>query len=320
MAEITVNSSLLGLKEVSVHVDDYGGAGRPVVLIHGWPLSGKSWSEQIQALVAAGFHTITYDRRGFGDSDKPSGGYDYDTFAEDLNGLLEQKDLHDVSLVGFSMGGGEVARYISKYGENRLHSVVFAAAVPPYLAETDKNPNGPLTDDMATSMSSSLEDNDIEFYQGFLQQFFSPNGDGNVMVTETQMADAIALTAKADKQAALGSMKAFATTDFREDLTKVTVPTLVIHGDADGIVPFDGSGKLTHEQIPGSELVVVSGAPHGFNVSHAAEFNEALLNFLQKQYYFLEEFLVRLILGVQCRASAKSTSPKAKPSKRRICS
>ena len=282
MSDLVVNSSLLGLKEVSVHVDDYGGEGRPVVLIHGWPLSGKSWSEQIESLKTAGFHVITYDRRGFGDSDKPSGGYDYDTFAEDLNGLLEKMDLRDVSLVGFSMGGGEVARYVGKYGEDRLHSVVFAAAVPPYLAKSDDNPNGPLSDELAGQMKSGLEADDAEFYKAFLNQFFSPNGDGNVMVNESQMADALALTAKADKNAALGAMNAFATTDFREDLKKVTVPTLVIHGDVDGIVPFDGSGKLTHEQVAGSELHVITGGPHGMNVSHKDEFNQALVTFLQK--------------------------------------
>ncbi len=282
MADLTVNSTLLGLKDVSVHVDDYGGDGRPVVLIHGWPLSGKSWSEQIQPLLSAGFHVVAYDRRGFGDSDKPSSGYDYDTFADDLNGILEQKNLRDVSLVGFSMGGGEVARYIAKYGEDRLRSVVFAAAVPPYLAKTDDNPDGPLDDATASGMSSSLNAGDTKFYEGFLQQFFSPNGDGKVMVSDAQLAAALALTAQADKRAALDSMKAFASTDFREDLKQVTVPTLVIHGDADAIVPFDGSGKLTHQQIAGSELHVIAGAPHGMNISHADEFNQALVGFLQK--------------------------------------
>jgi non-heme chloroperoxidase len=283
MADLTVNSALLGLKNVSVHVDDYGASdGRPVVLIHGWPLSGKSWSEQIQSLTAAGLHVITYDRRGFGDSDKPSGGYDYDTFADDLNGLLEKMDLHDVSLVGFSMGGGEVARYIAKFGEDRLRSVVFASAVPPYLAKTDDNPEGPLSSELAEQMKMGLEANETVFYESFLKQFFSPNGDGNVLVSDTQMADAIALTAQADKVASCASMNAFATTDFRKDLQKITVPTLVIHGDADGIVPFDGSGKLTHEQVAGSQLHVIMGAPHGMNVSHANEFNQALTSFLQK--------------------------------------
>lgn len=282
MADSIVNSALLDFKDVSLHVDDYAGDGRPVVLIHGWPLSGKSWSEQIQPLLSAGFHVLTYDRRGFGDSNKPSSGYDYDTFADDLNGILEQKDLHDVTLVGFSMGGGEVARYIAKYGEDRLRSVVFAAAVPPFLAKTDDNPDGPLDDAAASAMSTSLEADDTEFYEGFLQQFFSPNGDGNVMVSDAQLAAALALTAKADKIAALGSMKAFASTDFREDLKQVTVPTLVIHGDADAIVPFNSSGKLTHQQVAGSELHVIAGAPHGMNVSHADEFNTALISFLQQ--------------------------------------
>lgn len=282
MTELKVNSALLGLKEISVHVDDHGGDGRPVVLIHGWPLSGKSWSEQIQTLLGAGFHVITYDRRGFGESDKPSSGYDYDTFAEDLNGLLESMDLHDVSIVGFSMGGGEAARYIAKYGEERIHSVVFAAAIPPYLNKTDDNPDGPLDEATVTQMTEGLQADDTAFYKGFLEQFFSANGDGNVLISEQQMADAVALCAQADKDASLASMAAFATTDFRDDLTKITVPTLVIHGDADAIVPFDGSGKLTHEQVAGSELHVIANGPHGCNVSHADEFNTALIDFLKK--------------------------------------
>ncbi len=282
MAELTVNSALLGLKKISVHVDDYGGEGRPVILIHGWPLSGKSWKEQIQPLLNAGFHVITYDRRGFGNSDKPSSGYDYDTFAEDLDGLIDQKDLHDVTLVGFSMGGGEVARYIAKYGEERIHSVVFASAIPPFLMKSENNPDGPLTEEQATVMLDGLKANDTEFYKEFLKQFFSPNADGNVLVSEEQMNDALALSAQADKSAAEASMQAFGTTDFREDITLITKPTLVIHGDADGIVLFDGSGKRTHEAIIGSELHVIAGGPHGINVSHAAEFNETLIAFLQK--------------------------------------
>jgi non-heme chloroperoxidase len=282
MPELKVNSTLLGLKGVNVHVDDHGGQGRPIILIHGWPLSGKSWSEQIQALLNSGFHVITYDRRGFGSSDKPSSGYDYDTFSEDLDGIMEQMELKDASLVGFSMGGGEVARYISKYGQDKLHSVVFAAAIPPYLLKSDTNPDGPLDVASATQMEDGLKADDKVFYEAFLKQFFSANGDGNVLVSDEQMADALTLAYQADKNAAIGSMEAFATTDFRADLAKITIPALVIHGDSDGIVPINGSGKLTHEQVTGSELHIIVGGPHGINVSHASEFNQALINFLNK--------------------------------------
>jgi non-heme chloroperoxidase len=282
MSGITVNHTMLGLKGVNLHVEDHGGDGRPVILIHGWPLSGKSWSEQIDALTGAGLRVITYDRRGFGESDKPTSGYDYDTFSEDLRGVIESMQLTDFSLVGFSMGGGEVARYIAKYGEEGVHSLVFASAIPPYLMKSEDNPTGPLTSDIATEWAKNLEADDTGFYAAFAKQFFSANGDGNVLVSDQQMTDALALCAQADKHAALGAMQAFGTTDFREDLTKISVPTLIMHGDSDGVVPFEGSGKLTHETVIGSELQVITGGPHGVNVSHAEEFNTGLVDFLSK--------------------------------------
>ena len=278
MTDITANSGLLS--KTKVHVDDTGGPGRPIVLIHGWPLSAESWSEQTGPLSDAGYRVIAYDRRGFGRSDKPGKGYEYDTLADDLDGVLSELELTDVTLVGFSMGGGEVARYIAKHGEDRLHSVVFAAAVPPYMLQGDDNPEGPLTAGLAEEMESGLKDDRDAFFDQFTTQFFSVGDD--LKVTEAQRQDAIRLCKQADQQAALGCMEAFGTTDFREDLPKVTVPTLVIHGAGDGTVPFEGSGKRTHEAIAGSELVVVDDAPHGFNVSHAAAFNRALLDFLAR--------------------------------------
>ena len=150
MSEITAHHGLF--KNTNLHVDDTGGGGRTVVLIHGWPLSGESWSKQVPAFVEAGYRVVTYDRRGFGRSDKPKTGYDYDTLTEDLHTLLTELDLNDVTLVGFSMGGGEVARYFTKYGTERLHSVVFASAVPPYLLHTNDNPEGPLPKEQAAEM------------------------------------------------------------------------------------------------------------------------------------------------------------------------
>ncbi|WP_432547857.1 alpha/beta fold hydrolase [Kineococcus sp. SYSU DK004] len=276
MTEITAHHGLF--KNTDLHVDDTGGPGRPVVLIHGWPLSGAAWSEQVPALQAAGYRVVTYDRRGFGRSDKTRSGYDYDTLTEDLHALLEALDLTDVTLVGFSMGGGEVARYFTKYGTDRVRSAVFAGAVPPYLAQSDDNPDGPLSQEKADEMESGLKDDEDTFYDGFVTDFFSV--DGVLKVTEAQRQDAIALTKQADEKAALKAMEAFGTTDFRDDLPKVTVPTLVVHGDGDAIVPFEGSGARTHAAIPGSRLHVVAGAPHGFNVSHAEEFNRVLIDFL----------------------------------------
>jgi len=276
MTEVVAHSGLL--KDTKVHVEDTGGSGRPVVLLHGWPLSSASWSEQIPVLRAAGYRVVAYDRRGFGQSDKPSRGYTYDALADDLEGVLSELDLHDVTLVGFSMGGGEVARYITKHGVGRLHSVVFAAAVTPYMLQTDDNPDGPLTKELAATMTKDLTEDQDAFYDDFTTKFFSV--DGVLKVTANQRQDALGLCQQADKKASLASMESFGTTDFRPDLPNVTIPVLVIHGDGDGTVPFEGSGQRTHAAIGHSQLVVLQGAPHGCNVSHAEAFNQALLDFL----------------------------------------
>lgn len=265
---------------IRLHVEDTGGTGRPVILIHGWPLSAEAWKAQVPVLRDAGYRVISYDRRGFGRSEKPSDGYDYDTLAADLAAIIEERDLRDVTLVGFSMGGGEVARYIANHGQERLHSVVFAAAVPPYLLKTDDNPNGPLSQDKADAMREGLKANRETFFDGFTRDFFSAHDQ--LMVTEETRQAAIALCHQSDPRAALGCMQAFATTDFRADLDKVSVPTLVLHGDSDATVPLEGSGARTHKAIDGSELVVLENAPHGCNTSHTDDFNLALLNFLKK--------------------------------------
>jgi len=270
----------LANQAIALHVEDTGGNGRPVILIHGWPLSGKAWEKQVPALQQAGFRVITYDRRGFGQSDKSAEHYDYGALAGDVAAIIDDKGLTDVSLVGFSMGGGEVAKYIADYGEAKLHSVVFAAAVPPYLMKTPDNPDGPLTKEKAKEMEDGLKADREAFFDQFTKDFFSANGE--LKVSEADRQAAIALCRQSDQTAALGCMKAFGATDFRDDLKKVTVPTLVIHGDADGIVPFEGSGARTHKAIAGSELVVVPDAPHGLNVSHSNEFNERLVAFLKK--------------------------------------
>jgi pimeloyl-ACP methyl ester carboxylesterase len=278
MTEITAHHGLF--KDTNLHVDDTGGSGRTVVLIHGWPLSGESWSKQVPAFVEAGYRVVTYDRRGFGRSDKPKTGYDYDHLTEDLHTVLTELDLQDVTLVGFSMGGGEVARYFSKYGAERLHSVVFASAVPPYLMKTDDNPDGPLTKEAAADMTAGLTKDEDSFYDDFTTGFFSV--DGVLKVSEADRQDALRLAKQASKPAALEAMASFANTDFRDDLTKVTVPTLVIHGDGDATVPYEGSGARTHAAVAGSELHVIKGAPHGANVSDADEFNRVVLEFLKK--------------------------------------
>lgn len=265
---------------VRLHIEDGGGSGRPVVLIHGWPLSAQAWEPQVSVLRAAGYRVVAYDRRGFGRSDKPESGYGYDTLADDLQRVMDQCGLQDVTLVGFSMGGGEVARYIARYGESRLHSVVFAAAVPPYLMKTSDNPEGPRTPENAQEKKEALERDRSSFFDQFTKDFFSANGA--LQVSESQRGDAIALCHQSAQHAALACMDSFGTTDFRADLKKVTVPTLVIHGDADAIVPIESSGQRTHRAVLHSKMVTVNGAPHGLNVSHAQAFNDALLSFLRE--------------------------------------
>jgi len=267
-------------RQPRLHVEDTGGSGRPVVLIHGWPLSAASWKAQVPALQAAGYRVVAYDRRGFGRSEKPESGFDYDTLTDDLTRLIGELDLRHATLVGFSMGGGEVARYVGREGEERLRSVVFASAVPPFLMKTEDNPEGPLTPDKAKEKQAALTADRARFFDGFTRIFFSANG--MLKVSEAQREDALAVCLQSGDAAALGCMQAFATTDFRGDLSRVTVPTLVLHGDSDATVPFETSGKRTHAAIAGSSLVLLEDAPHGCNVSHAEAFNKALLDFLAR--------------------------------------
>lgn len=267
-------------RRVRLHVEDTGGTGRPVVLIHGWPLSAESWAAQLPALRDAGFRVIAYDRRGFGRSEKPEDGYDYDTLADDLAGLIVDLDLRDAALVGFSMGGGEVARYVGLHGEERLRSVVFAAAVTPCLMKSPDNPHGPLTPEKAEEKAADLKADRHAYFDEFTQNFFSV--DGELQVDESQRQAAIGLCLQSNQVAALGCMHAFSTTDFRDDLKRIRVPTLVLHGDSDAVVPFEGSGALTHAAIAHSELQVLKNAPHGCNTSHADDFNAALLTFLRR--------------------------------------
>ena len=265
---------------VQLHVEDTGGSGRPVVLIHGWPLSGESWIEQVPALHDAGYRIIAYDRRGFGRSEKPEDGYDYDTLADDLAGLMVELDLRDAVLVGFSMGGGEVARYVGRHGQDRLAGVVFAAAVTPCLMKSADNPQGPLTPEKAEEKSAGLTADRDAYFDAFTRNFFSV--DGELQVDERQRQAAIDLCLQSNQVAALGCMQAFSTTDFRDDLERISVPALVLHGDSDAVVPFEGSGALTHAAIEHSELQVLKHAPHGCNTSHAQAFNAALLAFLRR--------------------------------------
>ena len=262
---------------IDLHFTDQG-EGQPVVLIHGWPLSCRSWESQVPALIEAGYRVITYDRRGFGQSSQPWQGYDYDTLAADLAALLDHLELTDAILIGFSMGGGEVVRYLSTFGADRVSKVVLASAVPPYLFKSDDNPDGGLDDAFIAGMIGEVSKDRMAFLDEFLIGFFSAGR--KLKVSPQQKAYAVGLAAAASAKATIDCITAWGRTDFRSDLAAVTVPTLVIHGDADNIVPNEVSGERTAEAIPGAVLVVLEDAPHGLLVSHPAEWNTAVLQFL----------------------------------------
>jgi non-heme chloroperoxidase len=253
------------------------GQGQPVVLIHGWPLSHRMWESQVNALTVAGYRCIAYDRRGFGESGKPAGGYDYDTFASDLNDLITQLDLRDVVLAGFSMGGGEVARYIGRYGEGRVAKAMLLAAVPPFLLRTDDNKDG-VPQKEFDGMLEGVRKDRLAFLDGFFPAFYNSD-DVNAHADLIPYSKSIAWVAS--PLATQQCIVAFGTTDFRDDLKKLTVPTLVAHGDEDRIVPIDVSGKKSHEMIKGSRYEVLKKAPHGFAATHAEQLNEMMLDFLK---------------------------------------
>lgn len=275
MPKLTVDTD--NGQDVDLYYEDHG-AGDPVVLIHGWPLSSRSWEAQVPALIDAGHRVITYDRRGFGWSSQPWGGYDYDRFADDLAALLDHLDVQGATLVGFSMGGGEVARYIARHGTDRIAKAVLAAAVPPYLYKSEGNPGGGLDDATIEQFETGVKTDRPAFLADFATNFFS--ADGDVVVSKAQLHYAREIADFASPKGTLDCIAAFGRTDFRLDLAKITVPTLVIHGDADAIVPFEVSGKRSAEEIEKAKLHVIKGGPHGINASHADEFNQALIAFL----------------------------------------
>lgn len=262
---------------IELYYEDHG-VGKPVVLIHGWPLSGRTWENQTPALVEAGYRVIVIDRRGFGNSSQPWDGYDYDTFAADLHKLIEHLDLTAVTLVGFSMGGGEVVRYIGNYGTSRIAKAVLAAAVPPFLHKSDENPDGALDDATIAAFQEAIKNDRLAFMDGFTTNFFSANGVQKV--SEAQRVYARDIAAIASPKGTIECVNAFGRTDFRGDLAKMTIPTLVIHGDSDAIVPIEASGTLAAALIAGSKLYVIKDGPHAINASHVEEFNRELLAFI----------------------------------------
>jgi non-heme chloroperoxidase len=263
---------------IELYYEDHG-AGKPVVLIHGWPLSGASWEKQTDALLAAGFRVITYDRRGFGKSSQPAIGYEYDTFAEDLHKLVTTLDLRGFALVGFSMGGGEVARYIGKHGTDRVSKAVFISSVPPYLVKAPDNQTG-VEMGVFDGIKKAIAADRPAFMTQFLNNFYNVDQLGGKLISDEVVRLSWNVAMGASAKGTLDCVTAWYT-DFRKDLPKVDVPALVIHGDADRIVPIDASGRRTHEQVKGSKLVVLQGAPHGLIWTHADRVNAELLSFLK---------------------------------------
>lgn len=262
---------------IDLYYEDHG-SGKPVVLLHGWPLSGRSWEKQVPVLLAAGYRVITYDRRGFGDSSKPTSGYNYDTLAEDLHRLVTKLDLHDAALVGFSMGGGEVARYLGSQGSERIRKAAFLAAIPPFLLKTSDNPGG-LDGSVFDGIKAGVAADRLAFLTGFFANFYNVDVLGGKRVSEQAVQFSWNVAAGASPKGTLDCVSAWLT-DFRKDLACIDVPTLVVHGDSDRILPIDVTGKRTHELVKGSRLVVIEGGPHGLNWTHADQVNRELLDFL----------------------------------------
>lgn len=262
---------------IELYYEDHG-KGNPVVLMHGWPLSGRSWEKQTAALLDAGYRVITYDRRGFGHSSKPAIGYDYDTFTEDLRKLVIRLRLRDVTLVGFSMGGGEVARYLGKYGTRGVSNAVFISAIPPFLLKTPDNPEG-VDGSVFDGIKQGIAADRLAFVSQFLANFYNVDVFGGKRISDQVVQFSWAIAAGASPTGTLDCVSSWLT-DFRNDLKRIDVPTLVIHGDSDRIVPLAASGKRTAELVRGSKLVVVEGGPHGLTWTHAEQVNSELLNFL----------------------------------------
>jgi pimeloyl-ACP methyl ester carboxylesterase len=266
--------------DIEIYYEDQG-TGKPVLLIHGWPLSGASWERQTAALLASGHRVITYDRRGFGRSSQPSLGYDYDTLATDTYKLIEALDLHDVTLVGFSMGGGEVARYLGKYAQpGRVSKAVFMASIVPALRKSGDNPDG-VDPKVFDGIKQAIEADRFAFLDTFLKNFYNKKLVGGTDISDAAIHASFNIATASSYHAFLNCVDAWLE-DFRADIAQIKIPTLVIHGDADQILPIDATGKRTAALIPGAQYHVVAGGPHGLNWTHATEVNQALLEFIAK--------------------------------------
>jgi pimeloyl-ACP methyl ester carboxylesterase len=275
MPYVTVGKENSG--NIDLYYEDHG-SGKAVVLIHGYPLSGASWEKQTAVLVAAGHRVITYDRRGFGKSSQPSSGYNYDTFAEDLHKLLTHLELRDFALTGFSMGGGEVARYLGKYGSQGVSQAVFISSVPPFLLKTPDNPEG-VDSSVFEGIKKAAAADRYAFFTEFFKNFYNLDVYLGKRVSEQAVQASWNIAAGASATASVACVPTWHE-DFRKDLARVDVPTLVMHGDADRILPIDASGRRTAKLIQGSRFLVVKDGPHCITWTHAEEVNAELVKFL----------------------------------------
>jgi peroxiredoxin len=275
MGYITVGTE--NSTDIDLYYEDHG-TGQPVVLIHGYPLDGSSWEKQTAALLDAGHRVITYDRRGFGRSSKPTTGYDYDTFAADLATVLDTLDLHDVVLVGFSMGTGEVGRYLGTRGAPRVAKAVFLGSLEPYLLLTDDNPEG-VPQSVFEGLLEAVKTDRYAFFTQFFAGFFNTDEFlGNRLSQEALDANQ-QLAYNASPYASVWAQPTWLT-DFRADIEKIDVPSLIVHGTADNILPVDATGRRFAKALPSAKYVEIEGAPHGMLWTHADEVNEILLDFL----------------------------------------
>jgi len=266
---------------VEIYYEDHG-SGRPVVLIHGYPLTGDSWEKQTAALLDAGYRVITYDRRGFGRSSRPTSGYDYDTFTTDLTALLNVLDLRDAILVGFSMGTGEVGRYLATQGADRVAKAVFIAPLEPYLLKTEDNPTG-LDESVLEQNKEAAARDRYAWYETFFANFYDTDRFlGTPRLSEAAVRASWNVAVSSAPYAAAACVSTWFT-DFRQDVAKIAelgVPTMIMQGTADRILPIDATGRPFHAALPSAEYVEIDGAPHGLLWTHAAEVNERLLAFL----------------------------------------
>lgn len=266
-------------KEVKIFYQDYG-EGQPVVLIHGWPLSHSSWETQLPAIVNAGFRCIAYDRRGFGKSDAPWDGYDYDTLASDLDALITQLDLHHAVIIGFSMGGGEVVRYLTNFGKERIAKAALIASIIPLVAQKPDNPNGVPQEELEKIMKA-LQNDRVGFLPDFHKNFYSV-GMISKPVSQARLDNDFIIASQASGNATIKAAEAWAGTDFRPELQNITVPTLIVHGDDDKIVPIETSAQQAAKGIADNEFHIIEGGPHGLNATHGEALNRIIVSFLRK--------------------------------------